>query len=1197
MEDINSNKLDIAVIGMSCIFPGAKDKNEFFDNLCKGVNATKFLSDEELIKRGVKKEEFQDEHYVRAVCELDDIEKFDAPFFGIAPKEAISMDPQQRIFLECCYEGLEDAGYVRNDEDLVGVFAGCSMNTYLSEVLATDKSMMSSLSEQQIMIGNDKDFLPTLVSYKLNLKGPSVSINTACSTSLVAIHYARTSLLLGECDVAIAGGVSIVPNHNKGYMYVKDSFQSPDGLCHAFDEEARGTIWGEGCGVVVLKRLEDAQRDKDNILAVIKGSAVNNDGADKVGYTAPSVEGQTEVIAEALAVANVSADQVTYVEAHGTGTPLGDVIEIEALSKAFSEDTTQCNYCRIGSVKPNIGHLGSAAGIAGFVKAVLSINKRRIPPSINYRTANKNIHIEKTPFKVNNELYEYEHDKSLIFGVSSMGIGGTNCHVVLESPPKNCNVESKTVENAKTELFLFSAKSEKALSQLMDNYATYFEKNSDLNVEDVAYTLQCGREFFSVRKAFYCNSIAEAKNIINELDCKKIYDKSNIGNLKDDRLAKWLQGEEVDWCSSFQERQVVKKSLPTYPFDKKRFWVDSNPQEEKVKESQEYYIKQKNMNNWFYAPVWKQTVLQDDLLKEEKQTYWVFNDKLGYGTKIINGLREQGHQVIAIEKGASFNRNSNEVIIMNPSKAEDYKELVCIHQEINKLPDKIIYCWGIEPVQNKINEKTILRAQKNGVFGIIKLVKSINNQSIQRYIKVYTVMNNLFSIIGDERLNVSASTMIGMSSVIQQEYENIDCSLIDINLEENEISQNKLIINLINELQAETTESVCGFRNNKRYIKCFDTIKNREEVPLQNYIRNDKSYLVFNCLEGVGLSIVKHIMESTQTKVLILGEKGFPEKNIWDKLLSEDMQDIDLQSKLLAVKELEKAGAFYVSPIDELNSNQEWLSQTEHTYGRIEGIIYTGEVGILSRGQITDFDEEIWGTLLLSMYSDIQIIDKIFEERKLSFKILINGLVSILGGLGSGGVSALLNFLKAYCIQQNQSTDRHWNVQCWDGSHAGWENIKDYISTQMYEVIEQIALKDEEVDASFDHSLHFVGLDEIAISATELNTRYDRWGKANINKKSYKVKKQKRMESLSTVYEPPITDMEKKIEEIVSDLLGIEGIGMEDDFFELGGHSLLGVQMLSKLSTIYHVDLDLPVIYQCPTIKKIEQYISTLTNK
>src|ERR687886_23757 len=501
--------LDIAIIGMSGRFPGANNIDEFWQNLQKGVESISFFSDRKLESSGINSALLRESNYVKAKGVLEDIDLFDASFFDISPREAKIMEPQQRLFLECAWEAVENAGYAHGTyEGSVGVYAGAGLNTYLLFNLSSSLNSELTRDSFQTFISNDKDFLATRVSYKLNLNGPSLTIQTACSTSLVAVHLACQSLLNGECDMALAGGVSILLPEKGGYLYREGMILSPDGHCRAFDAEAQGTLKGDGLGIVVLKRLVDALADGDSIHAVIKGSAINNDGSLKVGYTAPSENGQAQVIKDALAMARVTPESMTYVEAHGTGTPLGDPIEIAALTQAFRASTEAKGFCAIGSLKTNIGHLDTAAGVAGLIKTVLALKHKLLPPSLHFKQPNPHIDFANSPFYVNTTLSEWTAGETpRRAGVSSFGIGGTNAHVVVEEAPAPQPVQVE-VERP-LHILCLSGKSQRALKELAVKYERYLAVHPSVSLGDVCYTANVGRTHFSHRLVVVAETLAQ----------------------------------------------------------------------------------------------------------------------------------------------------------------------------------------------------------------------------------------------------------------------------------------------------------------------------------------------------------------------------------------------------------------------------------------------------------------------------------------------------------------------------------------------------------------------------------------------------------------------------------------------------------------------------------------------------------------
>lgn len=509
---------DIAIIGMSCRFPNANSPQEFWENLCQSKVSLDHFTEEELVHRTNKS---QHKHFVPVRGILADVEQFDANFFGFNPIDASLADPQQRVFLECAWEAIEQAGVVPSQmgTKTISVFAGMADSTYLHENLLKNSWFCQEIDRFQQRIASSLGMLSTQVSYRLNLKGRSININTACSTGLVAVAQACQELMMGTSDVALAGAVSITVPQIDGYVYQPGGIESPDGQCRPFESRANGTVFANGAGVVILKRLEDALADNDTVYAVIKGVGVNNDGSDKLGYTAPSVHGQMTCIREALTRANVKADEIGYVEAHGTATALGDVVEIEALSAVYREQTNNKQYCALGSVKGNIGHNDVAAGMAGLIKTILCLFHKKIPSMPNFEKPNPNINFAESPFFINPQLVDWKIGTSKRYAAtSSFGVGGTNVHMVLsehvQAPP--------TAETASEYLMVLSAKTEAALQQNVEKFTDFLEhsKHGDsLGFADIAYTLQTGREPFQWRCFSVGNTVDE---IVKEFSRNKM---------------------------------------------------------------------------------------------------------------------------------------------------------------------------------------------------------------------------------------------------------------------------------------------------------------------------------------------------------------------------------------------------------------------------------------------------------------------------------------------------------------------------------------------------------------------------------------------------------------------------------------------------------------------------------------------------
>ncbi len=522
----------IAIIGMSGRFPGAGNVETFWENLAGGVESISRFTDAEL---EMKPPEDAGEAFVNARGVVQDVDMFDAAFFHFNAREAELLDPQHRVFLECAWEALESAGYdVERVPGLVGVWAGSGINSYLLYNIGTGHDFFARLvggyqqGESAAQFSNDRDFLATRVSYKLNLKGPSLTVQTACSTSLVAIAQACQGLWSYQTDMALAGGVSISFPQRRGYVYQEGAIASADGHTRTFDAAAQGTVFSSGAGVVLLKRLEDAQADGDSIVAVIRGAAINNDGAEKMSFTAPSVDGQAEVIQMAQALAGVTPDSISYVEAHGTGTPLGDPIEVAALTQAFRAGGAQRrNFCALGSLKTNVGHMDIASGVAALIKTAMALRNRQLPPSLHFDKPNPHIDFANSPFYVNTRLLPWPEGKDGVprrAGVSSFGVGGTNAHLVLEEAP---SVEARTDSGAgKPQLFVLSARSESALDAMTANLVRHLRKTPETRAEDVSYTLQIGRRAFGCRRFVVGSELSEVADALERRDAKRVYSRA-----------------------------------------------------------------------------------------------------------------------------------------------------------------------------------------------------------------------------------------------------------------------------------------------------------------------------------------------------------------------------------------------------------------------------------------------------------------------------------------------------------------------------------------------------------------------------------------------------------------------------------------------------------------------------------------------
>jgi amino acid adenylation domain-containing protein len=526
----NQNK--IAIIGMACRFPGSNSIEEYWNNLCEGKEFITFFDKQQVFGHT---DYLDNENYIRARSILPDIELFDADFWGFNKREAELLDPQHRVFLDCIWEAMESAAYdLTSYEGQVGVFAGSGMNSYyINNILPnirqnSNRNLLESMEDLLISIGNERDYLACQVSYKLNLKGPSLNVQTACSTSLVAVHLACQSILNGECDMAFAGAATIMLPQESGYLYQEDMVFSPDGHCKAFDKEAKGTVFGNGAGVILLKSYAKAIEDGDDIKSIILGTSINNDGAGKVGFAATSVSAQTDLIRNALKRSQVDSETITYIETHGTGTILGDPIEFKALVDAF--DTKNKQFCALGSVKANIGHLGWASGMASLIKTILSLHYKKILPNPHFKNSNPFIDFTNSPFYINSDLKKWDNNNlPRRAGVNAFGLGGTNVHIILEEATEIINKDCR-VTDRNWHILALSGRSQKSLLDLIGKYKSYFSQNTNILLQNIAFTANTGRKHFECRLAIVAKDSAAAYQQLSEINLEEYIKQLNISN-------------------------------------------------------------------------------------------------------------------------------------------------------------------------------------------------------------------------------------------------------------------------------------------------------------------------------------------------------------------------------------------------------------------------------------------------------------------------------------------------------------------------------------------------------------------------------------------------------------------------------------------------------------------------------------------
>lgn len=1171
----------IAIIGMSGRFPGAKNIEEYWENLKAGQDGISFFTKEDAKEAGVNKEYFENNDYVFAGGILEDVEYFDEGFFGMTPREAADMDPQQRLFLECSYEALEDAGYAKEEyTEPVGVFAGANMSTYFLYHLA---SKIGVRDDFPLAIGNDKDYIATRTSYIFNLKGPSISVQTACSTSMTAVAMACDSLDSYQCDMAVAGGATVKLPQKMGYLYQDGMIYSPDGYTRPFDEGGTGTVFTSAVGVVILKRLEDAVRDRDHIYAVIKGIAVNNDGSDKVGFTAPSREGQAKVIETAQYLAGVSPEDIGYMEAHGTGTKLGDPIEISALSKVFSKSTGKRGYCAIGSVKGNIGHAVSGAGISGLIKAALAVKYGEIPPNIHFNMPNPEIDFINSPFYVNTRLRKWEEkEKPRTAGISSFGFGGTNVHAVLQEFHEN------TKDNACTQPYLLtlSAGSEKVLLKMRERLAEFLKNNSGLSFADTIFTLHVGRKSLEYRLAFVCKDMEEAASLLLDTSNEKIIrGKAAEGRmlqekpafLKDDleALGKyWVTGGIVDWESFHAGEANHRISLPSYPFDKKRHWVEQyrDGQDENKEKS---FVSSEDPKDWLYGMNFRRTDMVKPVFSENlPESRWlIFMDEIGFGEQLCAKLSLAGAKVSKVYSGINFsqyNEEKDSVFIINERKKEDYLKLFGSNLLETTDYDYIVHLFSVtESRGNLISPADIDESMYKSFYSLLFLVQAIHLNGNKDKMKLAVITNHMHVIAGEDQVHPEKSLVLGPCKVIPKEYGNISCQSIDLDItEDNLCRKHDTADHVIAEILSENPEFLVAYRGPFRWIQTSEKLYlNYDEET--HYERNGATYLITGGLGGIGYHTAKYLTESGRVNLILTGRSRVPA----DSPKLRQLADMG-------------ANVMYI-PADCTDAAQmrEVFESGLQKYGKINGIFHAA--GIADTCEIADKTVESVDKVLSPKVKGTLVLHEWIRKCNPEFAVLFSSTSAILGNAGFIDYTSANGFLDAYAWYWHLSGNTKVisiNWEKWNDVGMGSDDLKHRVKSGI-PVKEGLIVMDRIIRAKQGPQV-IVSPGDFLSMLEDIHFFMLGGDDGRTDPKISKPEEENRPE-LKTPYMAPQNQTQEIIADIWEKLLGVYPVGIRDDYFELGGHSLLATTMISELSKEFRINISLRDIFERSTVEEL----------
>ena len=1046
---------DIAIIGLAARLPMADSIEEFWDNIRNKANCIiecPPLRKEDVVRYLNYKGIDNEERYFAKAAYLREIDRFDYNFFRLTPKEASLMGPEQRLFLETAWEALEDAGY--GGEALAGSKTGIYVGYYAnardsySKIIYDVEPSAIPLS----ITGNVPAVIPGRLSYLLNLKGPSMVIDTACSSSLVALHLACNAIKSGECDLAIAGGIKInilpvfTPDEKLG-------IESSDWQTRTFDDHADGSGIGEGVVVVLLKPLVQAVEDQDHIYAVIKGSVINQDGASN-GLTAPNPAAQAELIVKALEETGINPETISYIEAHGTGTELGDPIELKGLEDAFKKYTDKKQFCAIGSVKSNIGHLYECAGITGLLKAVLALKNKEIPPTIHFNAPNRKISFVRSPVYVNTKLRKWETTGyPRRCGVSSFGMSGTNCHVILEEYVDQTG-QSKAQNTALAfPVFTLSAKTAEALDALVQKYGEYVDENSDFDLNSVCYTANTGRGSYRYRIAmivrdkedfvrkikllrnipykvrkepwlFYGEHklVPESKEIkgvgeiterqktaLTDAVKRKINELTQAGKGRMKLIKEicdlYVSGADVEWRRLYSDQKIGRVSLPVYPFARERCWVNI-PCKQNMSGRADF-------SGMYYELRWRLEPAETNIRKEKTSgAIVVFKNEspmaTGIEDELIKRLRLDGREVIEITVSQNFHEVDKDKYVIR-GEEEDYERLLTEIKD--RKITRIIHMLTVTKSKEVSTLTELKKSQVRGVYSLFYLVRAILKAGIDDDIDIVLLTNYVHQVTREEeRINPENAPMIGLGKIVGQEYPQLKCRCIDI---DDQIDAG-IINDLLYEIEADNRGYVTAYRKGKRYVEEFN------EVVLDDYpeekveLKEDGVYIITGGTGGIGIEIARFMTKKANVKLALINRSEFPTRAQWDEIL-ERAEDEKLCKKIKALKEMEAAGSevvCYSADVSKVTEIEPLISHLRKKYNRISGIVHSA--GLAGGGVIVTREETSFDNVLQPKVQGTWLLDQLTREDKPDFFVMFSSGLTVSGEAGQGDYVAANSYLDSY---------------------------------------------------------------------------------------------------------------------------------------------------------------------------------------
>lgn len=1240
---------DIAIVGIGSKIPGAKNNQEFWTNLAGGVESITdfpaarrkdtdvFFTNPAVAKRiGLPyvKEDSVDKMYLPGGY-LEEIDKFDNDFFNIPPNEAKSMDPYQRLLLETVYEAFEDAGVTRDKIEgrKVGVYIG------RDHTLDTFYAQLINNRELLTLIGSWTGILASRISYLFNLMGPSLVIDTACSSALVSINTACNAINNNEVEMAVAGGIAVGCGRIKtdsGMMMV----EAADNKVRTFDKGAAGTVWSEGSGIVILKPLQKALDHKDRIYGVIKGGAVNNDGASN-GITAPSAEAQEQLLLDAWKNAGINPETISYIEAHGTGTNLGDPIEIKALTGAMSRYTRKKQYCAIGSVKTNIGHTQAASGVLSLIKVVLSMKNSQLPPSLHFDDPNPFINFINSPFYVNTDLRPWETgDTPKRSCISAFGFSGTNCHLVVEEAP--ASIEQETAREIKPYILPLSAKSKSALTAIIGRIQKVLQEDTPA-LRDILFTLSTGRNHYSHRFVLQADSKAELLEKLLSIHEPCSRENEGIfygfhrlkstksgsdeqGNISErekqsksddarqqldlvlqsqgaekneaaNRLcALYAGGADVNWEKIYDSINTKIVSLPAYPFERKRFWVDIEPGP--------------SDDNSYFSLEWVEQPLVSSGTAEHK-TIMILMDTRGIGENMAAGFIKGGKKVIKVYLSDGFEHIKDNEYRVGCTE-QDYEQLFS-SIDVKKL-DLILSLFTIGKTPEVQTFDHFESAQQTGMYALFYMSRALLAHSITETVDLLLITENLHKVRGNETvLHTEYAGFEGLGKVIGKEYPAILCRHIDID-EKTDYST------LMKECEQKSSYYAAAYRDNLRYGRQL------KKADLHNYrestisVKKDGIYLITGGTGGLGLEIAHYLAGKNSCTLVLVNRTPLPERAQWQSILGtgangangeskENKKSNRLQQQIRKVLEIENGGSRVYSYKADISREDEvaaLVSRIKEEHGQINGIVHSA--GVAGEGYLIKKDFETFRQVTASKIEGTWLLDHYTRKPGLDFFVLFSSIASLAGIPGQSDYTAANSYLDAFAVNSRSSTNvKVINWPAWEGTGMANDNsfhnramFKDISIKKGLEAFDRILQKDivQVIPGSLRRSGTIrANLDELPFSIEPALARsLQEAGDAEEEKVVPAVQKTVKEGvnvKLKGDKQNRYSEKENQIGTIWMDVLGFEEFDVTDNFFDIGGDSIMISQIHQQVEDAYPGRISVADIFSAPTIRTLAGLIES----